>query len=146
MQTITEAGVNMIAKFEGFSAKPYNDPPGSTKWSIGFGHQILPGEDYMTREISVDEGRALLALDTAKAQQAVRDNIKVNLTPAQFDALTSFVFNIGVTAFKKGTVPAKINAGNFDRAAETMRKYIYAGGEKNAALIARREVEASAFV
>lgn len=145
VQTITDAGVKMIAEFEGFSAKAYNDPPGSAKWSIGFGHQILPGEPYMSREITVDEGRALLAADTAKAQQAVRETIKVPLTPAQFDSLTSFVYNVGVSAFKTGTVPAKINAKNFAGAAATMRQYNKAGGRIDKALIARRDVEASAF-
>lgn len=145
VQQISNTGVKMIAEFEGFSAKSYNDPPGSSKWSIGFGHQILPGEPYMTREITVEEGRALLAADTAKAQQAVRETIKVPLTPAQFDSLTSFVYNVGVTAFKTGTVPSKINSKNFVAAAATMRQYNKAGGAINKALIARRDVEASAF-
>jgi len=146
VQTITDAGVNMIAQFEGFSARAYNDPPGSSKWSIGFGHQILPGEEkYMTSEITVAEGRALLADDTLKAQNAIRSVITFPLTAAQFDALTSFVYNVGVTAFKTGTVPGKINAGNFAAAAATMRQYNKAGGVFNQVLADRRDKEASAF-
>jgi lysozyme len=143
MQTITDAGVKAIAAFEGFSATPYNDPPGSSKWSIGFGHQIQPGESLTN--ITVEHGHALLAADTLIAQNAVRSAITHPLTNAQFDALTSFVFNVGVSAFKTGTVPAKINAGNFPAAAATIRQYNKSGGTVNPILEARRDKEASTF-
>ena len=151
MQTITDAGLNLIAQFEGFSEKAYNDPPGSDKWSIGFGHQIQPGEPYMTQTITVDQGRALLATDTANAQAVVRGTITRVLTSAQFDALTSFVYNIGAGAFKSGTVPAKINSGDFAGAAATMRQYNKVRNPQgvlavNDTLTTRRNTEASAFV
>jgi lysozyme len=150
VQTITDAGVNMIAQFEGFSEKAYNDPPGSDKWSIGFGHQIQPGEPYMNQTITVDQGRALLAQDTVNAQNTVRSVITTVLTPAQFDALTSFVYNVGAGAFKSGTVPAKINAGDFAGAAATMRQYNKVRNPSgvlvaNDTLTSRRNAEASAF-
>lgn len=145
MQKISDAGLTMIAEFEGFSEQAYNDPPGSSKWSIGFGHQIQPGEPYMTENITVEKGRQLLAIDTANAQAIVKSTITRPLTTKQFDALTSFVFNIGGGAFKNGTVPQKINAGDFKGAAETMRKYVNAGGVVNQALVKRREEEASTF-
>jgi lysozyme len=150
VQTITDAGVNMIAQFEGFSDKAYNDPPGSDKWSIGFGHQIQPGEPYMNQTITVEQGRTLLAQDTVNAQNTVRSVITAVLTPSQFDALTSFVYNIGAGAFKSGTVPAKINAGDFAGAAATMRQYNKVRNPSgvlvaNATLTSRRNAEASAF-
>lgn len=146
LQTITDAGVNMIAQFEGFSAKAYNDPPGSTKWSIGFGHQIQPGEPYMTQEITVDQGRLLLAQDTANAQAAVRSVITRPLTDAQFNSLTSMAFNIGSAAFKGSTLVSLVNSGNFAGAANFMRThYITAGGVHSDTLVARRDTEASAF-
>jgi lysozyme len=145
LQTITDAGVNMIAQFEGFSATAYNDPPGSTKYSIGYGHQIQPGEPYMNQTITVDQGRALLAQDTANAQIAVRGAITRTITPSQFDALTSFVYNVGAHAFTSGTVPAKVNAGDFAAVAATMRLYNKSGGAVNPSLTARRETEAASF-
>ena len=151
VQTITDAGLNLIAQFEGFSATAYNDPPGSDKWSIGFGHQIQPGEDhYMTDTLTVDQGRALLALDTSNAQTVVRGAISWPLTPAQFDALTSFVYNIGAGAFKAGTVPAKINAGDLAGAAATMRQYNKVHDASGALVVndvltQRRATEAAAF-
>lgn len=144
VQIMTNAGLDMIAKFEGFSATPYNDPPGSTKYSIGFGHQIQPGENY-TR-ITLEEAKALLAKDTANAQRVVRETITRPLTEDQFNALTSLVYNIGEAAFKAGTIPTKVNAGNFAAVANTMKAYNKSGGKVNPALVARRDAEASAFV
>lgn len=143
MQSITDAGLNFITKIERFSAVPYNDPPGSNKYSIGYGHQIQPGETF-TR---IDEAKAreLLAADTAHAQAAVRAAIKVPLTPEQFDMLTSFVYNVGASAFNAGTVPAKINAGDFASAAATMKQYTKSGGVVNMALVKRRIAESSVF-
>lgn len=151
MQNITDAGVNLIAQFEGFSATAYNDPPGSDKYSIGFGHQIQPGEEhYLTDTITVDQGRALLAQDTASAQNTVRNAITWPLTSAQFDALTSFVYNVGAGAFNAGSVPAKINSGDLAAAASTMLQYNKVHDAQgnlvvNDALTARRQTEASAF-
>ena len=147
VQKITAAGIEALAKLEGFSATAYNDPPGSDKWSIGFGHQIKPGEEaYMSNEITVEEGRRLLAQDTQIAQDAVRRHITWPLTEAQFDALTSFVYNIGESQFVVGTVPTKINAGNLKLAGETMKQYINAGGAVNAGLVKRRAQEAAVFM
>jgi lysozyme len=151
VQSISDAGLKLIAQFEGFSDKAYNDPPGSDKFSIGFGHQIQPGEEsLLTSTITVDQGRTMLAQDTANAQAVVRSTITYPLTPQQFDALTSFVYNIGASAFKSGTVPAKINAGDFASAAATMKQYDKIHDPSgnlvvSTVLASRRAVEASAF-
>lgn len=143
IMNISDKGIAFISNFEGFSDKPYNDPPGSRKWSIGYGHQILPGE--VLTSVTRDQAAALLAKDTAIANAAITENITVPLTQAQHDALVSFVYNVGVYAFKSGSVPSRINAGNFSDAAATMKRYIYAGGSVNQALVDRRKSEASAF-
>jgi len=143
---LSSAGLDFIAGIEGFSPTAYNDPPGSSKWSIGYGHQIKPNDGLALNSI-IDRDRALelLRQDTLIAEQAVARNIHVALTQRQYDALVSFVFNIGETAFRNGTVPAKINAGNFQAAASTILLYNKAGGVISNALIARREREAGTF-
>ena len=151
VQTISDAGLNLIAQFEGFSATADNDPPGSDKFSIGFGHQIQPGEDnLMTDTITVDQAKQMLADDTAKAQAAVASAITAPLTSSQFDALTSFVYNVGAGAFNSGTVPAKINSGDMSGAAATIMQYNKVRDPSgvlvaNASLTKRRAAEAAAF-
>jgi len=133
----------MIEQFEGFSATPYNDPPGSDKYSIGYGHQIQAGESFTV----IDRAAAavLLVKDTELARDTVDSLITVPLNPAQYAALVSFVYNVGYGNFCFGSVPEKINSGDFQAAADTMRRYVNAGGRVNAALVARRKIEASAF-
>lgn len=133
----------LIEQFEGFSAVPYNDPPGSNKYSIGYGHQIQPGESFTS--IDRVEAAALLVSDTETARDAVDGLITAPLNSAQYAALVSFVYNVGSGAFANGTVPEKINSGDFQAAANTMRRYINAGGRVNAGLVARRDIEAASF-
>lgn len=140
---LSQSGLDFIAQIEGFSATPYNDPPGSAKWSIGYGHQIQPGENLTS--VTEDHARNILAADTANANAAVSKYVTAPLTQAQHDALVSFVFNIGVGAFVAGTVPTKLNNGDFQAAADTMRQYDKSGGVVNTALVSRREDEASNF-
>lgn len=110
---VSSAGIDAIMQHEGFSPVPYIDAMGL---SIGFGHFILPGEKF-TR-ITREEGRALLAQDTAKANAAVKSAVKVPLTQNQHDALVGLVYNIGGGAFKGSTLLRKLNAGNYSGAAE----------------------------
>lgn len=105
---LSQAGIDAIARIEGFSPTPYPDARGQ---SIGYGHFILPGESFSI--ITEEQGRALLALDTAKANAAVLDLVKVPLTQSQHDALVSFAFNVGINALKNSTLLRLLNAGDY---------------------------------
>lgn len=118
-QTISQMGVDAIKRREGFSPAPYADPPGQTNtYSIWYGHQIKPGDDLpnMNPEQTLRD-------DLAWAEDAVNSNVSATLTQNQFDALVSFVYNVGKGAFTSGTVPQKLNDGDFAAAIETMMRY-----------------------
>ena len=136
--------MQMIEQLEGFSAEPYPDPPGSGKFSIGFGHQILPGESFTA--ITIEQARALLAADTQKARNVITAYIDYPLSTAQRAALTSFVYNIGGEQFLAGTVPAKINRGDLKAAGATMKEYVHSGGAVSSALVSRRLIESAPFL
>ena len=145
---IVETGkgfLSLIKKFEGFAAHPYDDPPGSGKKSVGWGHQITPGENF-NYPMSMGTASALLDRDSVVARNAVARHVSVTLTGAQHDALISFVYNIGETQFVRGTVPKKINAGDLPGAGRTMLLYNKAGGVVNAGLVKRRTIEAAPFL
>lgn len=138
-QSLSPLGRSRLEGYEGFSATPYPDHKGN---SIGFGHLIKPGENLtvLTRE----EASGLLSSDVAWAEDAVRSCIKVALSQGQFDALVSFCFNVGEGAFKRSTIVKRINAGD-PGASQEFDRWVFASGQRNAALVARRASERAIY-
>lgn len=132
-------GLQALMRREGFAAEAYPDHKGQ---SIGYGHLIKPGEN-LTR-VSQAEAADLLAADVAWAEAAVTAAVLVPLNQAQFDALCSFCFNVGDGAFKRSTLVRRIN--RYDPAAsEEFARWVYASGQVNPGLVARRADEAEQF-
>lgn len=111
---LSTAGLDKLKHEEGFSPVPYPDAQG---FSIGYGHFILPHEKDTLKRITEDQGRELLRRDTLIASNAVKRLVKVPLTQNQFDALVSFVYNVGEGAFSKSTLLRQLNAKNYAAAA-----------------------------
>src|SRR5205085_5371825 len=139
-QAMSWDGLQHLADFEGFSAVPYWDFKGC---SIGFGHLIQPGETltYVTR----DDAMVVLGRDVADAERAVRTAVTVPLSQNQFDALTSFAYNVGAGAFRKSTLLRLLNAGDYAGAAAQLPRWKLAGGKPLAALDTRRQAERTLF-
>lgn len=102
---ISENGLNLIKKEEGFKQKPYVCPAG--KLTIGYGHVILPNESFT--EINEIQATQLLKNDVAIAEDCINNSVKVPITQDQFDALISFVFNVGRKAFLESTLLRNLN-------------------------------------
>lgn len=134
----SDAGIALIKRFESFCATVYLCPAG--KPTIGYGHVILPGEQFGT--LTEAEAIELLRRDLAIAEAAVRRLINVALTQSQFDALVSFTFNVGEGALEKSTLRRRINQGNWTLARRELLRWVYADGKKLNGLVARREEEA----
>lgn len=139
------AGIAEIARHEGFKPYMYNDQAGYP--TIGYGHKVKPGESF-TR-ISEAEARALLIQDVGTAEDAVNAAVTVSLNQAQFDALVSLVYNIGVGAFRTSTLLRKLNAGDYASAQQQFLAWrkVRIGGTltDSAGLINRRTAEAALF-
>lgn len=103
-------GIEFIKRREGFRHKKYKDDAGLP--TIGYGHLIQTGENF-TMPITEVEGEALLTKDLQIAEKAIDRLVKIPLNQHQFDALVSFVFNVGVGNFVKSTLLKKLNAGDF---------------------------------
>jgi len=104
----SSSGIDFIANHEGLRLVAYQDIAGY--WTIGYGHKIVPGEDYLFgAPITQVQAKELLAGDLATAENAVNSDIYVDLEQNQFDALVSLVFNIGAGAFGGSTVRKRIN-------------------------------------
>ncbi len=117
---ISQKGIELIKKYEDFSATPYLDADG---FAIAWGHQIKKGENY--NNITRQEGDALLIRDLKTVYEpAVRKHVKVSLTQGQYDALCSFVYNFGEEKLKRSTLLKKLNKGDYKGAADEFTHWI----------------------
>ena len=92
--------------------------------------------------ITKEKSRELLKSDLSHFEKAVNTYIKEELKQAQFDALLSLSFNIGVGNFSKSTLVRKINAkAPIIEIEKEFRKWVYGGGKILPGLKARRERE-----
>ncbi|MGM4910411.1 lysozyme [Rhizobium sp. 768_B6_N1_8] len=135
------AGVDLVSAFEGFSSTPIRDPFGG--WSIGFGHTDGVGPD--TPAVTVDQAKDLLANDLKAANSAIDQLVKVPLSPNQREALVSFVWNVGVKNFSSSTLLQTLNAGQYEKVPDEMRRWAMRSGTLLPGLKARREREISVW-
>lgn len=139
---LSKHGAEFIAGFEGFRSAAYWDPWGDV-WTIGYGHTsgVQSGQ-----RVTKEKALKLLQADAANAATAVRDLVHVKLNQNQFDALVSFVFNLGAGALAESTLLKKLNKGNYKGAAREFGKWDHAGGVVLAGLTRRRHAEAALFL
>lgn len=144
--SISDEGLLLITRFEGFSSNVYRDSAG--KATIGYGHLIKQGESFPDG-IGQEQALELLRQDVATAENAIRRNVNVKLTQNQFDALTSFVFNVGSGNFAKSTLLKELNQGNYSEVPNQLVRWNKAtvDGEKKEirGLTARRRNEGLIF-
>lgn len=139
---ISEQGLKLIRSFEGFSAIAYTCPAGYP--TIGYGHVVKSGETFAG---AMDESAALALLraDVADAEAAIGRLVMVPLTQFQFDALASFIYNVGAGAFQRSTLKRKVNREEHEDAALEFGRWIWAGGRKLPGLVKRRAAEAALY-
>lgn len=140
---ITDEGIQLIKRFEGFASEPYICPAGVR--TIGYGHAIKKGESF-TGCISEEEALELLRQDVQEAEQAVAKYIEVALTDGQFNALVSFTYNLGAGALQRSTLRRKINRGEHADVPDELARWVFAGGRKLPGLVKRREAEAKMYM
>ena len=141
MRHITQDGIDLIKRFEGFSSTVYICPAGYP--TIGYGHLVRDNETF--EEISQEEAEALLRIDVESAERAVLRLIKVPLTDGQFDALVSFTYNLGSGALQCSTLRRKVNRQAHSEVPTQLVRWVWAGGRKLNGLIRRRAVEAKLY-
>ncbi len=131
-----EKALELIKKWEGFSAKPYLCPAGY--WTIGYG--TLCTKDHPP--ITEAEATALLTAHVARTVPRILA-LSGTLTGNKLDAVISWVYNLGLGAYKASTMRRKINEGDWEAAARECNRWVFAGGRKLPGLVARRREEAA---
>ena len=142
MRHITQDGIDLIKRFEGFSSTVYICPAGYP--TIGYGNLVRSGESF--NEISETEAEELLRKDVESAERAVLRLVNLPLTDGQFDALVSFTFNLGSGALQRSTLRRKVNREEHDEVPAQFKRWVWAGGRKLNGLIKRRSAEAGLYI
>lgn len=108
----------------GYASSVYICPTGHP--TIGWGHVVQRHErSRFSGPITQAEADALLVEDVTIFAQAVLRYVQVPLTRGQFDALTAFAFNVGISRFKQSTLLRLLNAGDARAAAKEFDKWVY---------------------
>ena len=142
-----ERGLKLIKEFEGCKLKAYQCPAGV--WTIGIGSTHYGDGTPVTKNRTLpNEGAALalLAATIGKYEKAVND-VGVELTQNEYDALVCLCYNIGAGNFFKSTLVKMLKAG--DDKAEIAKQFLRwdkAGGKPLAGLTRRRNAEAELFL
>lgn len=115
IKEISKNGVALIKNFEGFSATKYDDGVGVM--TIGYGHAIKKAETF-NKPISMQEAESILAKDLAAVDAAISKWVTVPLNQNQYDAIGSFIFNLGAGNFAGSTLLKKLNAKDYEGASK----------------------------
>jgi lysozyme len=142
---VSRAAIDLIKRFEGYRRAAAQLPDG--RWTIGHGHTLTARQGA---EVSTDDAEALLLYDLIGVAHALNEAVFTPLTQNQFDALASFVFNIGLDSFHQSAVLRRLNEGALIQAAcamELWRKAMVAGERIVIdALVRRRAAEKLLFL
>jgi GH24 family phage-related lysozyme (muramidase) len=134
--------ISLIKKHEGLRLEAYLPTPNDV-WTIGYGHTHTTKQGM---KITEKQAEALLRKDIAWAEKAVNNLVVVPLTQNQFDALVSFVFNVGEGAFSTSTLLRLLNSGDYNGAANQFLRWNKQKGRVLNGLTKRREEERKLFL
>ena len=143
---VSDNGIALIQKFEGLKTKPYRDCIGL--WTVGIGTLIGDGKslpDSWNRTFTVEECHALLRKELIGIERGIAHYISVSLNQNQFDALCSFVYNLGLGTLQRSTLRQKLNRKDIQGCLESWAKYNKAGGKVFKGLDLRRKAEIKLF-
>lgn len=144
MRHITQEGLDLICRFEGFSPTIYLCPAGYP--TIGYGHLVTEAnKEQFLDGINELEALDLLKADVQNAENAVLRLITVPLTDGQFAALVSFTFNMGSGVLQRSTLRRKVNRGEHSAVPAEFMKWVWAGGRKQKGLVKRRKAERAVY-
>ena len=130
-----------IKQFEGLRLEAYEDPAGVL--TIGYGHT---GSDVFEGDrISKYWAEETLKKDVMEVERQI-DELGLQLTQGQLDALVSFTFNLGIERLKSSTLLKLIKEGGSMRLINSeFNRWVHAGGQTLKGLEKRRAWEADRF-
>ena len=129
--------IDMVKHFEGFEGEAYLCP--ANVWTIGYGRtkNVKEGD-----KITEPQAERDLQEELQEFGAQVLGVVDVSLLQNEFDALTSWTYNLGVGNLSSSTLLKKLNAGDKDSVPSEMLRWNKAAGKVLAGLTTRRQAEA----
>ncbi len=138
---IGSKGLELIKHFEGCELEAYKCPAGV--WTIGYGHIKGVSEGMTITEAQAEE---MLQSELIEYEGYINDLVEVELNQNQFDAMVSWVYNLGGGNLRSSTLLKVLNAGDYAGVPAQMLRWNKAGGKVLEGLTRRRQAEADLFV
>ncbi|ECD3895791.1 lysozyme [Salmonella enterica subsp. enterica serovar Gloucester] len=138
---VSDNGRAFIRAREGVKLVAYQD--GGGVWTIGYGHTRGVKQGQVINHEQADE---FLNNDLRQVESCISERVTVALNQNQFDALVSFVFNVGRQAFSDSTLLKKLNEGNYRAAADQFTRWVYDNDQFVQGLYNRRVAERDLFL
>lgn len=110
---MSKQGIDLLIEREGKENVVYLDSQGHPTVGVGHMDPTLKVGDVWTDE-QIEE---TLRSDLARFEQALNDNLTVCLKEHQYDALCSWLFNVGTDWASKATLMKLVNQQEFEKAA-----------------------------
>lgn len=136
----SQKGLDLIKSFEGLRLSAYRCPADIPTIGYGTTSGVKMG-DTITKE----RAEELLREDVKRFEAQVFRLVKVPLSQGQFDALVSFVYNLGAGNLSNSTLLRLLNAGDYAGAAAQFDRWTKAGGKVLPGLVRRRAAERALF-
>ncbi len=142
------SGEAFIRGFEHFAARAYLPTPDDVP-TIGYGTTVYPnGKRVGLTDPGITPAQAAgyLDHDLRASEAAVSKLVTAVLSQDAFDALVSFVYNLGQGALAGSTLLKKLNGGDRAGAADEFLRWDHQGGRVLAGLTRRRRAERELFL
>lgn len=133
-------GLQIIKSHEGLRLEAYLCP--ARVWTIGYGHTGTAKEG---QQITPEKAEELLIEDLRHSERVV-NSYGLDINQNQFDALVSFVFNVGSGNFARSTLLKKvIQDPNDTTISDEFKRWNKGGGRTLPGLTKRRAEEAQLY-
>lgn len=129
-------GIALIKEFEGLRLKAYQCPGGV--WTIGYGHTAGAKPGMVITKAQAEE---YLKVDLIAFERYL-NGLGLALNQNQFDALVSFIYNVGTGNFSSSTLLRKVRENPQDNSImDEFLRWVYSKGRVLPGLQRRRLAE-----
>jgi lysozyme len=137
---LSQAGVDVLAEREGNELTAYLDTRGILTIGIGHTSAAGPPKVYQGMTITEEQSHKIFRADNVRFRKEALPLVHAPLYQYEWDALCSFLFNLGTTQFAGSTALKRVNAKDYAGVPEAMILW-----NRPSEIIPRRRGEAHQF-